>query len=155
MTTDRTWPIVLPARLERGVVMFAKATLDRRIKGRPDCELEITIERKHATRSHAQNRFYWGVYIHLISEHTGYSPDETHELLKAKFLPKKLAIADQNGEVTDEFVIGQSTTRLNKIEFGEYMERVAQWAAETLGVVMPEPIPNELDDRRGRRAVHA
>lgn len=149
------WPIVLPGRLEKGQVLFAKKSLDQQLRGRRDCDLEIIIDRKHATRSLAQNRLYFGVYVKLISEHTGYSLDEVHELLKAKFLPKKLAVADQNGEVTDEFVIGGSTAKLNKIEFGEYLERIQIWAAETLGVVVPDPPQDSLDDRRGRQAAHA
>lgn len=152
-STDRTWPIVLPARLEGGQIRIAKATLEKRLRGRRDCELELIIDRKHATRSLAQNRLYWKVYVGLIAEHTGYTPEEVHELLKAKFLPKKFTLADTQGEITDQFVIGRSTTRLNKIEFGQYLEEIAKWAAESLGIVMPEATPNELDDRKGSQAV--
>lgn len=152
MSSDRSWPVVLPARLEKGEIRLAKRTLDQRLRGRRDCDLEIIIDRKHATRSIAQNRMYWGSYVKGISEHTGYTPDEVHELLKAKFLPKKFALVDRDGVITDEFIIGTSTTRLNKIEFGEYLERIQQWAAEN-GIVIPDPPKDELDDRRGSQAV--
>lgn len=108
----------------------------RRMK---DCEVVITIEPRKAARSGPQNRWYWGVIVDLLSEHTGFSPEEMHDVLKAKFLPKKLAVADGNGEVQGEFVIGGSTTKLNKLEFGEYCERIRQWAAESLDVVIPDP----------------
>lgn len=34
------------------------------------------------------------VCIALVSEHTGYTPDEVHELAKQMFLPKRLAVTD-------------------------------------------------------------
>jgi hypothetical protein len=153
--TSSPWPIVLVGHLRAGKVLFSQKALAQLLRGRQDCPVEITIERKHATRSGAQNRMYWGFYVHLISEHTGYTPDEVHDLLKTKFLPKKLAVADQHGEVTDEFVVGGSTAKLNKIEFGEYLERIQIWATETLGVVVPDPPQDTLDDRKGRQQVSA
>lgn len=103
-----------------------------------DGAVRVTVERVHATRSLQQSRYYWGVVVELLSDHTGYTPDEIHELLKAKFIPKKLAVTDGNGEIVGEFVIGGTTTKLNKIEFGEYIESIRQWAAE-IGVVIPDP----------------
>lgn len=104
-----------------------------------DGEVFVTVTRRTATRSLQQNRWYWGVIVELLSEHTGYRPEEIHDVLKAKFLPKRLAIADGNGAIKGEFVIGGSTTRLNTLEFGEYCEAVRQWALEELGVVIPDP----------------
>lgn len=104
-----------------------------------DCEIVVTIARKHATRSLHQNAYYWSVVVHLLSEHTGYTPDEIHEFLKMKFLPKKLAVTDRNGVIQDEYVIGGTTTRLNKVEFGEYILSIQQWAAETLDIDVPNP----------------
>lgn len=101
--------------------------------------LEVCVKRLRASRSIQQNRYYFGVVLVLISEHTGYSADELHDVLKAKFLPKHLAFSDGNGEVKDEFVIGGSTRKLNTVEFGEYMESIRRWAAEDLDVVIPDP----------------
>jgi hypothetical protein len=61
--------------------------------------------------------------------------------LKAKFLPKHLSVPNQNGEIVGEFVIGGSTTKLNKLEFGEYCDSIVRWAAEDLGLVIPDPDP--------------
>lgn len=104
-----------------------------------DGEVLITVTRKHATRSVQANRYYWGVVVDLLSDHTGYTPDEIHEVLKAKFIPKKLAVSDGNGEIKGEFVIGGTTTEMNKLEFGEYITRIREWAAEELDVVIPDP----------------
>lgn len=104
-----------------------------------DGEVLVSITRHRATRSVQQNRWYWGVIVEVLAEHTGYTPDEIHEVLKAKFLPKRIAIADGNGEVRGEFVIGGTTTRLDKVEFGEYCEAIRQWAADSLSLVIPDP----------------
>lgn len=112
---------------------------DLALASMPDAEVIVTIERVRATRSQAQNRWYWGQIVKLISDETGYDPLEVHELLKEKFLPKTLALPDKHGEA-NEFVIGGSTAKLNKVEFGEYCEQVRRWAAESLGVVIPDPV---------------
>lgn len=104
-----------------------------------DGEVRVTIERARATRSEQQNRWYWGVIMKHLSEHTGYTPDELHEYCKQRFNSKKVAFCDDNGVVKDEETIGLSTTRLNKITFGEYCESIRQWAAEDLHVNIPDP----------------
>jgi hypothetical protein len=106
---------------------------------REGCEVEIEVTRRRASRSMQQNRYYWGVVIQMLSEYTGFVPDEMHDVLKAKFIPKKLALCDGNGEVQDEFVLGGSTRKMNKNEFGEYVESIRRWAAETLDLVIPDP----------------
>lgn len=116
-----------------------KRQFGERLRRMRDGEVIVTIQRARATRSIQQSRWYWGVIVDLLSEHTGFSPEEMHDVLKAKFLPKKLAVTDGNGEIQGEFVIGGSTTKLNKLEFGEYCERIRQWAAEELDVVIPDP----------------
>lgn len=106
---------------------------------REGSEVEVAITLLRATRSVQQNRWYWGVCVHLLSEHTGYSPEEMHDLLKAKFLPKHLAVLNGNGVVVDHYVIGGSTRQLNTVEFKDYTEAIQRWAAESVGVVIPDP----------------
>ena len=101
--------------------------------------LEVTVKRLRATRSQQQNRYWWGVCVELVSEHTGYTPEDVHEIAKQMFIPKRLAVADGNGEIQGEFVVGGSTRQMNTEEFGEFIERFKQWAAETLDVVIPDP----------------
>ena len=104
-----------------------------------DCELRVAITKARATRSNQQNRWYWGYVVGLVAEHTGYTPDEIHEIYKAKFIPKTLALANGNGEIVGECVIGGTTTRLDKLQFSEYCEAIREWAADALGVVIPDP----------------
>lgn len=109
------------------------------LDGLKDGPVDITVTRKRATRSAQANAYWWGVVLAALSEHTGYTRDEIHEIVKAKFLPRQLAVCDGNGEVIGEYVIGGTTTRLTTVEFGELIERVRVWAAEELGCEIPEP----------------
>ena len=49
-------------------------------------EIEITLGKPSKQRSNQENRYYWGVVIKLISEHTGYTADESHDAMRIKFL---------------------------------------------------------------------
>jgi hypothetical protein len=125
------------------VSLHALVTMREALKGWRACPVTVTIEKRHATRSRQANRFYWGVCVALIAEHTGYTPEETHEALKTMFLPKRLAMLGQNGELNSELVIGGSTSKLTVIEFYEYAERVREFAREKLGVMIPSPADRE------------
>ncbi len=101
--------------------------------------LEVIVRRRRAARSLQQNKYWWGVCVQLVSEHTGYTPEEVHDLAKQMFIPKRLAVADGNGEINGEFVIGGSTREMNTQEFSEFTERFKQWAAEDLDIYIPDP----------------
>lgn len=133
--------VVASASVRNGRLLIRNRRLfDQQIaQFREGVEVEIEVTIRRSTRSHQQNRFYWGVVVHLMSEHTGYTPDEVHEFLKMKFIPKRLALADGNGEIRDEFVIGGSTRKMNTVQFGEYLEDCRRFAAETLDCVIPDP----------------
>lgn len=134
-----TWPLIATGKIEGGRLRIKhRQRFLQNISTRKNCDVELVIHHKCATRSLAQNAYWWGVCVALVSEHTGYTPDEIHEIAKQKFLPKKLAIQDGNGEIKGEFVIGGTTTRLNKIEFGEFIEMFRRWAAMDLDVVIPD-----------------
>lgn len=131
---------VATGRVEGGKVQIRnRRAFDAAIAALDGREVIVRIERAKANRSLNQNAWYWAGIVATLSEHTGFTPDEMHEVLKAKFLPKRLAVTDGNGEIRGEFVIGGSTTKLNKVEFGEYCEAIRRWAAEDLGCDIPDP----------------
>ena len=109
------------------------------IKGK-EPHLWVTIRKiEHKQmRSIVQNNYYRGVVIKILSDFTGYEPDEMHEALKRKFL-------------TYENVKGLptilSTTQLKTHEFEEYLERIRRWAATDFGVYIP--LPNEAESDNG------
>ena len=93
-------------------------------------------------RSNQQSRYYWGVVIPLISDYTGYTKDEIHEILKHLFLAEMLEIKSKDGE-QHKIRIAKSTTDLNTTEMEDFLSNIRQWAAMELGVFVPTP--NEAD----------
>jgi hypothetical protein len=116
-----------------------RAQFDAAISGLKDgWEVELEVVRLRATRSQPQNRFYWGVVLHTLSQHTGYTPEELHDLMKCKFLPKERAFLDGNGEVVEQFVLGGSTRSLDTSEFSTYVNQIRDWASSVLNCYIPE-----------------
>lgn len=89
----------------------------------------VRIERQEPVRSMSQHRFYW-VYLDVIANETGHTPEELHAWAKAKFLPRKFATV-----LGTDVELDKTTTKLSKLEFGEYLEKIC---AET-GVPLPDP----------------
>lgn len=119
----------------------ARTALQESLLTWPDCRATLTIEKETASRSAAQNAYYWRRVVKLIADHTGYSADDTHHVLKTMFLPKDVAIRTRTGKVVAEFVIGGSTTTLTSVQFSDYIERIRQWAFEELTVDIPPGDP--------------
>lgn len=92
-------------------------------------------------RSNPQNRYYWGVIVEILSEHTGFTKDEMHEVLKHKFLRKSLWVVKKGG-LMELSVISYSTTELTTSEMEDYLSQIRIWASEDLGLVLP--LPNEV-----------
>ena len=82
-------------------------------------------------RSAEQNAYMWGVVYKLISDETGYTPDEVHQLMAERFLGY-----EKNGHT---FV--RSTTSLNTAEMEEYLSAVRMFASFDLHCYIP--LPNE------------
>jgi|GEM_PF-770838 len=88
---------------------------------------------KKQTRSQAQNSYMWGVVYKIMSDETGYLPDEVHQLMAKQFLSY-----ESQGEM---FV--RSTTRLNTKEMEDYLENVRRFATVELHCFIP--LPNETE----------
>lgn len=95
-------------------------------------------------RSNNQNRYYWGIVIDLLSEHTGFDREETHEILKHKFLRKTVWVTHNVDGVKEMNVITKSTTGLTTKQFEEFLSQIRMWSSHCLGVFIPEP--NEILD---------
>lgn len=134
-------PIVASVSLKAGKLHIRdRRKFDETLRRHRDFENGLlTLEKLHATRSDAQNRLYWGVYVETMSEATGYTPNECHEILKAHCLPHELAESGENGRLINGLVIGGSTAKLDKLQFGDYLKECARWIAERIGVAVPEP----------------
>lgn len=92
-------------------------------------------------RSNQQNRYVWGLVYEMVLQgfrDLGWdevqTTEDVHLIMKARFL--KITRADEQGEVIEIF---RSTTSLSKLEFCEYVERIQQFAAQNLNIVIPNP----------------
>lgn len=105
--------------------------------------LEITIERKRKTRSHPQNKYYWGLIVpiwkELIKNEWGevWTKDATHDFLKMNFGFQEI-VDESTGELLRK---PQSTSEKTTVEMEEYHEVCRQKAFEMFGAVIP--LPNE------------
>jgi hypothetical protein len=97
-----------------------------------DCIVDVIIERRGKKRTNPQNRWLWGVAYKILSDHTGYSEEEIHEICKFKFNRKEYHLGDET------FILGGSTAIMTTIEFMEYKTNIQQLGAE-LGCVIPDP----------------
>lgn len=117
-----------------------------------DVELSVKIARK--TRSSEQNRYLWGVvYEHILRGliEAGYDvPDSeegkeiVHNFCKERFLPK--IEIEKKEQPENFFTITGSTTNLDTAAFFDYTEKIIHFAAEYLGVAIPEPSRATFDD---------
>lgn len=99
-----------------------------------DVAVVVTLERKKSSRSKEQMGYLWGVVYEHISEHTGHTPEDLHDIFKAKYLRRKKLW--RGGELV---TIG-STSELSSNEMAEFLTNVILEANE-LGIVVPEPDP--------------
>lgn len=85
-------------------------------------KVTIKITSEKPKRTEAQNRYYWGAYLPMISESTGeHELEALHNLFKGKFLTKEVKeVLGQKVRVT------KSTTELTKAEFVEYIMNIEQ-----------------------------
>lgn len=90
------------------------------------------------SRSNSQNRFYWGCVVEMIAEHTGYSTDETHEILRFAFLIRFKQMGNK------ELSYIASTSDLDTKAFEEYITKIREWAWNTLQISIP--MPNEYEE---------
>lgn len=100
----------------------------------------VTVSDTKPKRSSPQNAYYWAVVVELIflalkEGGLEVNREGTHELLRVRFLSEDKPLGADGGFVTRV----RSTTELDTLEFGTYLERCKQFAAEYLNVVIPEP----------------
>ena len=108
--------------------------------------ISIKIKKYRKQRSNKQNSYYHSCVIPFVKDgliNMGFearllSNENVHHLLREKFLKEDLSVSD--GEHSGEFVtVVKSTTELTTTEFMDYIADIQQWAAEFLGIYIPDP----------------
>lgn len=92
-------------------------------------KLVVSIEQEKWVRSASQNNFYWA-YLRIIANETGHTEDDLHSLFKRKFLPPEFVTI-----LGIEIKRPASTTKLDKVAFGEYMQKISAMT----NVPIPDP----------------
>lgn len=83
----------------------------------------MVIRNWKSKRSNEQNSRYWKLITEL-GKHIGYEPDETHDLMRFKYLKRV------------DYVLGKpvpilkSTTKLTTAEMAEYQEAIERFGSE-------------------------
>ncbi len=93
----------------------------------------IEIKQDKDSRSTKQNRLYWE-WVSVISSELGYTKDETHMLLRDKFLGYN-EVTPKKGDTIREL---RSTTKLKVGEFKDYLEEIDMFVAQ-YGIILPRP----------------
>lgn len=125
---------IFTATVTKGMVVFYNVELFNNylapLEGK---DVSVSVKPKKKVRSNNQNSYMWGVVYQLISETTGYTPQEVHDAMRMMFLLDR----------TRDVPTLRSTTSLSTVEMEEYLENIRQWAASHLSCSIP--LPNEVD----------
>ena len=102
---------------------------------------EITLKQRTKTRSRNANNYYWASYIpgwlEWLREASGepwITKEQAHEELKRRVLGTQDVVDRETGEVIATVV--PSTHDMDKHEFGEYLDRAAEFLASFCGIVV-------------------
>ena len=107
--------------------------------------LQLSIQ--SATRSQQANAYYWGVVLRAIADDSAAGSMSTlrvHQAMSTLFLEPlgaELVFRTKRQVITILTDQRPSTADLPSDEFYTYVENVRRWAAETLGLVIPDPDP--------------
>jgi hypothetical protein len=91
------------------------------------CRVVINIEKDRKKRTGRQNNLYWA-WLEIIGAELGYNPEELHDSFRAMFLTDR----------SKKIPLIRSTTMLNTIQFGQYLDKIDRTCSE-LGIILPQP----------------
>jgi hypothetical protein len=119
---DRQW-IFEDGKIKDEVIQFIRSR-----KGK----YKLILQKYRQDSSSRQNRYYWA-YLHIIRTELGDDENSLHEYFKRALLPPKFITA-----LGKEIKIPASTTKLDKVEFNEYITKIEVECG------VPAPDPNDL-----------
>jgi hypothetical protein len=100
---------------------------------------EFKIKKPRQQRSDLQNRLYWKVYVGALVTYLGeqgqpVTPNFVHHMYRGRFLPQSVVCPVTGEEIPGE---PRSTTELDTKEFGEYLDNIQAFLAETFHIEIP------------------
>lgn len=119
---------------DKGVLVLADPSAWRRAVARHrDRAVWVSVVRQQAARTLPQNRLYW-VWCAEVGDYVGEPAKTIHEYFKQMFLPTR-EVELLEGQ---RLVMPPTTRTLTVEEFSEYMRQIQTWAAQFLGLALPE-----------------
>ncbi len=116
-----------------------------------DMAWKVTAEPVKNARSLSQNAYLHGVCNKMISDRTGYEADEVHEYLLGRYFgwkDKRVPKTPRNPSGVESVPVRTTTTDehgkrsvLSTQAFSDYVDFIQRFAAQTLGLVIPDPDP--------------
>lgn len=95
-------------------------------------EYRLTLEKETKRRTVDQNRLLW-LWLTCISEETGNTAQELHDIYCAMFLAKTARFREESVWVVP------GTSGLTTAEFGAFLDRIQAHAQTELGIELPTP----------------
>lgn len=120
----------------RGKLKFdgrSRQALDQALGQFAEGAVTVRVERHHAKRTDAQNRFWHGVVIPLFAEHTGESFEEAKRTLALELIPEETRKLDGTIVTT-----AGHTSDLNVAQFNDLIKRAQELGAR-YDIYIPDP----------------
>ena len=127
--------IVLSGRIDNNKLTLRRKELLELFIKQNEGEILLAIRKKRKRRSLNQNAYLWAIYTQIGLE-IGLHKEEVHAMFGNMYRKEHTeTTVHSTGEVIRIDYI-RSTTSYNKAEFGEYIDKVLQWAAQNGMIVM-------------------
>ena len=97
----------------------------------------VSLKRFFRNRTNSQNAYLWGVIYAILSDYTGYEPEEMHEICLANFSNQIVEIQTPEGIMEMNQV--KRSSRMTTMEFNDFIERIKRWASQDLALYIPNP----------------
>ena len=121
MNESRTYGKVKEGKLE----FNSRYEFDKIIRRYEGLDIEVIVRPLEKKKTSAQDAYYRGVVLKMLSDHTGYTRKEMHDVCKAH-----LHI--------------ETTTTLSRREYSEYIAATIRWAASFHDLYIPNAsMPSE------------
>lgn len=101
----------------------------------------LKLSKWYPKRSLNENSYMWGVVYQYISEFTGMTPQEVHDVCKLEFNFKWVEVLNKNTGELKQVKVPISTKDLSTVEMENYLETIRRYYLTEFGLMTP--LPNE------------
>jgi hypothetical protein len=115
------------------IKLLNRQGFDQIVKSLDGMEVDVGLRKHRKARTLRQNSYLWFMYGYIAERIDGHTKDTIHEAMGILFR------LDRTGPIPTV----KSTTAMSTVEMNEYVERIHQFCAETLDIVVPDPNSEE------------